>query len=91
MPHVRNHRATEVGGTDLLAAHRLEEGPAEGKLLERPAEGARAPAGGRRGPFPSPLLPPRTSLTPHSSRRGRIELEPASQTVGRAEPRTPPW
>lgn len=27
MPHVCNNRAVEIGGADLLAAHRLEKGP----------------------------------------------------------------
>lgn len=61
MPHVHNHRAVEIGGTDLLAAHRLEEGPTVGKQLERPAERARTPrppAGGRRAPSRPHFLVP---------------------------------
>lgn len=27
VPHICNNRAVEIGGADLLAAHRLEEGP----------------------------------------------------------------
>lgn len=57
MSHVRYHRAVEVGAANFLAAHGLEEGPAVRKRSERPAEGARPPAGGRRAPrvrTPSP-------------------------------------
>lgn len=77
MPHVRNHRAVEVGGADLLAAHGLEEGPVVGKRRERQAEGAWTPGGSKARPFPFPLPPSPTSSTPRSSRRGRIEPEPA--------------
>lgn len=38
MPHVRNHRAVEVGGANLLAAHCLEEGPRRLHVLLEGAE-----------------------------------------------------
>lgn len=38
VPHVRNHRAVEVGGADLLAAHGLEEGPRRLHVLLEGAE-----------------------------------------------------
>lgn len=38
VPHVRNHRAVEVGAADLLAAHRLQEGPRRLHILLEGAE-----------------------------------------------------
>ena len=84
MSHVRNHRAVEVGAANFLAAHGLEEGPAVRKRRERPAEGARPPAGGRRAPsrpHSFPLVPCRLHVLLE-----RAELNPNLLDRAESEP-----